>query len=93
MARIDNKVVPESLKESLEREALSRNISLNQLTNEILEDYTKHKFSFESEKRFTDTISKVTVAMNMNTEILEKYIESNNTLIETNNTLIDILTD
>lgn len=93
MARIDNKVVPDSLKETLDRIAMERNISLNQLTNEILEDYTKNKFSFESQRKFTDTMNKVIIAMNKNTETLEHYIESNNILMETNKKLIDILTD
>lgn len=93
MARIDNKFVPDRLKSALEKIADERKISLNQLTIEILEDYTKNKFSFESEKKFTDTMSMITIAMNKNTEILEHYIESNNILIETNKKLIDILTD
>lgn len=83
MARIDNKFVPDSLKKALEKDALERNISLNQLTNEVLEDYTKNKYSFESEKRFTESMNKVTIALNKNTETLEKYIESNLELVKT----------
>ncbi|OJF96177.1 hypothetical protein [Alkalibacterium sp. 20] len=81
MARIDNKVVPKSLKDALDKEAVTRNISLNQLTTEILENYIEKKYSFESEKRFTDSMNNVSIAINKNTEILEKYIEANNKML------------
>lgn len=83
MARIDNKFVPETLKTALEKESVERSISLNQLTIEILEDYTKNKYSFESEKRFTDSLNRITISINKNTETLEKYIDTNLKLIDT----------
>ena len=55
---------------------------INKLTTEIFEDYTKHRYSFESEKQFTNAMNHVAIAMNKNTEILEKYIESNAKLID-----------
>jgi len=81
VARIDNKFVPDRLKIGLEKIAVERNISLNQLTIEILEEYLKSTFSFESEKKFTDSMNNVSISVNKNTITLEKYIESNNKLI------------
>ena len=82
MARIDTNNISDSLKLLLENEAVDRNISLNQLTTEIFEDYTKSKHSFESEKRFTNSLNNVAIALNKNTETLETYIKSNAKLIE-----------
>ena len=81
MARIDIKNISDSLKHLLENEAAERNIPLNKLTTEILEDYTKDKLSFESEKRFNDSMNQATKTLNKNTEILETYIKSNTKLI------------
>lgn len=86
MARIDTKNISDNLKLVIEEEAEKRNISLNTLSKEIFEDYAKNKYSFETEKRYTESINKVTVALNKNTETLEKYIESNMKLI---NALLD----
>jgi len=82
MARIDTKNLSDSLKYLLEKEAAEKNLSLNKLTKEIFEDYTKHRYSFESEKQFTNAMNHVAIAMNKNTEILEKYIENNAKLID-----------
>lgn len=82
MARIDIKNISDSLKHLLENEAAERNLSLNELTKEIFEDYTKDKLSFESEKRFNDSMNQATKTLNKNTEILETYIKSNTKLIE-----------
>lgn len=86
MARIDTKNIPDSLKYLLEKEAAQRNISLNQLTVEIFDDYINNRYGLESKKQFENAMNHVAIAMNKNTEILEKYIESNAKLI-------DILTD
>ena len=83
MARIDIKNISDSLKHLLENEAAERNIPLNKLTTEIFEDYTKDKLSFESEKRFNDSMNHAIRIMNKNTETLETYIKSNAKLIET----------
>ena len=82
MARIDIKNISDSLKHLLENEAAERNIPLNKLTTEIFEDYTKHRYSLQSEKLFTNAMNHLAIAMNKNTEILEKYIESNAKLID-----------
>jgi len=82
MARIDTKNLSDSLKYLLEKEAAEKNLSLNKLTKEIFEDYTKDKLSFESEKRFNDSMNQATKNLNKNTEILETYIKSNTKLIE-----------
>lgn len=82
MARIDTKNIPDYLKYLLENEALERNLSLNKLTLEIFEDYTKDKLSFESEKRFNDSMNHVVKTLNKNTETLEKYIKSNAMIID-----------
>ena len=82
MARIDTKNLSDSLKYLLEKEAAEKNLSLNKLTKEIFEDYTKDKLSFESEKRFNDSMNQATKILNKNTEILETYIKSNTKLIE-----------
>jgi len=82
MARIDTKNLSDSLKYLLEKEAAEKNLSLNKLTKEIFEDYTKDKLSFESEKRFNDSMNQATKTLNKNTEILETYIKSNTKLIE-----------
>ena len=82
MARIDTKNLSDSLKYLLEKEAAEKNLSLNKLAKEIFEDYTKDKLSFESEKRFNDSMNQATKTLNKNTEILETYIKSNTKLIE-----------
>lgn len=82
MARVYTKNLSESLKYLLEKEAAEKNLSLNKLTKEIFEDYTKDKLSFESEKRFNDSMNQATKILNKNTEILETYIKSNAKLIE-----------
>ena len=82
MARVYTKNLSESLKYLLEKEAAEKNLSLNKLTKEIFEDYTKDKLSFESEKRFNDSMNQATKTLNKNTEILETYIKSNTKLIE-----------
>ena len=82
MARIDTKNLSDSLKYLLEKEAAEKNLSLNKLTKEIFEDYTKDKLSFESEKRFNDSMNHAIRIMNKNTETLETYIKSNAKLIE-----------
>ena len=83
MARIDIKNISDSLKHLLENEAAERNLSLNELTKEIFEDYTKDKLSFKSEERFNDSMNHAIRIMNKNTETLETYIKSNAKLIET----------
>lgn len=82
MARIDTKLLRDSLKILLEKEASERSISLNELTTEIFENYVSNKHSFESEKKFTEAMNNVSISMNKNTEVLERYIESNNKMIE-----------
>jgi len=86
MARIDTKKISESLKLTLEKEANERSISLNELTSEIFEEHAIKKLRFESEKKFTDSLNNVAIAINRNTKTLEDYIE-------TNIDLINILTD
>lgn len=82
MARIDTKNLSDSLKYLLEKEAAEKNLSLNKLTKEIFEDYTKDKLSFESEKRFNDSMNQAIKILNKNTETVETYIKSNAKLIE-----------
>ena len=82
MARIDTKNLSESLKYLLEKEAAEKNLSLNKLTKEIFEDYTKDKLSFKSEERFNDSMNQAIKILNKNTETLETYIKSNAKLIE-----------
>ncbi|AGY83046.1 hypothetical protein [Carnobacterium inhibens] len=82
MARIDTKNLSDSLKYFLEKEAAEKNLSLNKLTKEIFEDYTKDKLSFESEKRFNDSINQAIKILNKNTETVDTYIKSNAKLIE-----------
>ena len=82
MARIDTKNLSDSLKYFLEKEAAEKNLSLNKLTKEIFEDYTKDKLSFESEKRFNDSINQAIKILNKNTETVDTYIKSNAKLID-----------
>ena len=82
MARIDTKNLSDSLKYLLEKEAAEKNLSLNKLTKEIFEDYTKDKLSFKSEERFNDSMNQAIKILNKNTETLETYIKSNAKLIE-----------
>lgn len=82
MARIDTKNISDSLKQVLDNEAKKRGISLNELTTEIFEEYASMKLSFESEKRFTDSLNHFAIAVNKNTETIEKYIESNKKMID-----------
>ena len=60
MARIDTKNIPDSLKYLLEKEAAQRNISLNQLTVEIFDDYINNRYGLESKKQFENAKQEIT---------------------------------